>query len=69
MLTDIDTHVGSCVRVTEMGTDHEIFTCDVPLPVSAGDGSVTRSHQGDMSVFSTHYQRNGQLRGIPKGYG
>ncbi len=44
--------------VTGAGADHQIFTGDVPVPVWEGDGSVTRSHQSDVSVFSTHYERD-----------
>ena len=40
------------------GAGHQIFTRDVPIPVWAGDGSVTRSHQSDVSAFSTHYERD-----------
>ena len=39
---------------TYAGAGHQIFTCDVPVPVWAGNGSVTRSHQSDISSFSTH---------------
>ncbi len=40
--------------VTGMGTGHEIFTHDIPIPVWAGDGSVTWWH---VSVFD-HHQPN-----------
>ena|SRR5258705_11825071 len=33
-------------KVTGTGTGHEIFTRDLPVPVWAGDGSVTGSVQG-----------------------
>ena len=51
--------------VTGAGAGHQIFTRDVPVPVWAGDGSVTRSHHSDVSAFST---RRLQQR-IPEGYG
>ena len=47
--------------VTGAGVGHQISIRDIPVPVWAGDRSVTRSHQSDMSVFSTHHEHNGRL--------
>jgi hypothetical protein len=51
--------------VTGTGAGDKIFTRDLPVPIWAGDGSVTRSHHGDMSTFSTpnqRRQRDGRLQ-------
>ena len=47
--------------VTGTGAGDEICTRDLPVPVWAGDGSVTRSHQGDVSTFSTPHQRDANV--------
>jgi len=39
------------------GAGDQIVTRDLPIPVWAGDGSVTGSHQGDTST-STPHQRD-----------
>ena len=39
--------------VTGMGTDEKKITCDVPVPVLVGDGSVTRSVRTLMHLLDT----------------
>ena len=40
--------------VTGTGAGDEIFTRDLPVPVWAGDGSVTRSHQSTLQESRSH---------------
>jgi hypothetical protein len=58
--------------VTGAGEGHNILTRDLPVPVWAGDGYVTGSHQGDTSTFFTHHLRTstrGMVSNVERGDG